>query len=24
LLILIFTGISHFTNQFIISRQKNK
>ena len=24
LLILIFTGISHFTNQFIRSRQKNK
>jgi hypothetical protein len=24
LLILIFTGISHFTNQLIISRQKNK
>jgi uncharacterized membrane protein len=24
LLILIFTGISHFANQFIISRQKNK
>jgi len=24
LLILTFTGISHFTNEFIIQRQKNK